>query len=98
MKNEPEKWQEEVWSVPHNILKLKRQGEKWYLTDFIEGVRIPIESRIGEILATHFSQIHAEEDWIDRHSWQFRWLRFWYRRKKKREARKLLSQPSTVKE
>jgi hypothetical protein len=86
MMNEPDKWTVQQWTVPSRILVLKREDVKWYL--LCEGVQVTeVSANIGEMMATCFSAVHQEEDWIDRHSLQFRWLRFWYRRKRQRETK-----------
>jgi hypothetical protein len=92
MLNEPEKWAVQQWTVPAHILILRRDGIAWhFLCEGVEVAEVPAQT--GETMAACFSAIHQEEDWIDRHSLQFRWLRFWYRRKKRREARRAEKSP-----
>jgi len=86
MLNEPEKWVEQRWVVPARMLTLVRDHNRWVLQD-CDGANIVVPDRMGEYLSTKLNATIIEEDWIDRHSLQFRWLRFWYQRKKKREAR-----------
>jgi hypothetical protein len=87
MKNDPNNWEEQTWSIPNGALVLRRRGKEWYLSDFAGHVRIEVSDFYGRMMSDTFSEIHKEEDWIYRHSLQFRWLRFWYRIKKKREAK-----------
>lgn len=99
MKNDPEKHEEQTWVIPRNSLNLKRRKDQWFFVVSGTFVELPIKNiGFAEMLALVASTVHDEEEWMYRHSLQFRWLRFWYRRKKRCEARKLLSQPSTVKE
>jgi len=85
--NEPDKWEEQMWTIPSKCLVLRRNKEEWYLINFMGNIHIQVERSTAERLAIVCSDIHQEEDWIYRRSLQFRWLRFWYRRKKKREAK-----------
>lgn len=87
MKNEPENWQSQTWTIPRGMLKLSREGNKWYLRDFTGQVQIEVENLMGIRMIIAWNEAQEEEDWIDRHSLQFRWLRFWYRRKQRREER-----------
>lgn len=91
MKNEPKKWEEQKWTIPKNMLSLVRKGENWYIE--ISGsyllIPLPDDFSIGlEGFAERIERHHAMEDWIDRQSIQFRWLRFRYRWKQRREAKK----------
>ncbi len=80
--NNPEKWAVQQWTVPAHIFILRRDGISWHF--ICEGVEVAeVEARTGEMMATCFSSVHEEEDWIYRHSLQFRWLRFWYKRRKR---------------
>lgn len=91
MKNEPERWEQQTWTIPKSVLRLVRNKDSWYFETEGNFDRIPIDDRYYarlHHLSRKIENYHAEEDWIDRHSWQFRWLRFWYRRKKRRESRK----------
>lgn len=86
MKNEPEKWEEQTWAVPRNSLNLKRRKDQWFFVVSGTFVELPIKNvGFAETLAVVASIVHDEEEWMYRHSLQFRWLRFCYRRRKRRE-------------
>lgn len=92
MYNEPEKWDNQRWLVPKNMLTLIRRGDKWYFATQYDTLIFPVQGPAiihqAEILSGMIINYHTEEDWIDRHSLQFKWLRFWYRRKKRRDERR----------
>jgi hypothetical protein len=87
MINDPEKWTEQRWVIPRNMLQLVRKEEDWFIE--YQGLRFTLSDNynVAWKLANAIASQQLEESWIDRHSLQFRWLRFWYRRKKRREAR-----------
>lgn len=85
MKNEPRKYEEQTWSIPRNSLCLKRKKDQWLFVVSGTFVELPIENvNFAETLAIVASTVHDEEAWMYQHSLQFRWLRFWYRRKHKK--------------
>lgn len=83
-----ERWADFRVTVPSRSLLLVKEKENWHLTtQQPAGIKIPVPPELAEQMAAVFLHTHNEEDWIDRHSWQFHWWRFWYRRKKRRDAR-----------
>lgn len=85
----PEKWEIFRVVVPSRSLILVKEGKFWYFTtQQITGIRIPLPPELAEQMSTAFLHTLEEEDWIYRHSLQFRWLQFWYKRRKNRELSK----------
>jgi hypothetical protein len=77
------KWKFQCWNVPHPV-RLDRRGEQWDLTFFCGSV--PITVKWGEKLAY---RVDAEQTRLNRRyrrSISFRWIRFWYLRKHRKEV------------
>lgn len=85
--NEPEKWENQMWVIPHEV-RLERNGEHWYITALYGSIKIPIMAGLGERLSGYVANEQRYQSRKFRRSLAFRWERFWYLRRKRREANK----------
>lgn len=83
--NDPEKWTEQMWVVPGEV-RLIREGDLWFLR-FDWGQRIKLWRAEGTSLWPVIDRIQRSETRRYRRSLAFRWHRFWYIRRVKKQAR-----------
>lgn len=83
MENDEKKWEFQCWMIPYHV-RLDRTGKTWQLVFFCGDVPIPAEW--GKKLAEVVDAENTRQSRRYRRSLSFKWIRFWYLRKKRKEV------------